>query len=360
MAGSGVVPDKERTGRFWRRQPSDRPLISAWVGSFSFPELFPVGLRRLPEGELQPEDVQFEYFREDYENLFAAHAAASSDIAWSAFPLVVLPWAEAVAGCHIIHREGNIWAEPWIEDYAQLPDGRVPLHEGWLRRLVAFTEWLVELSAGRFPVAVCLMRGPADLLAAVRGAERCIMDLMDTPAVVDKALASLTDLWLQTAKAQQARIPAFDGGYGWSIQNLWSPAPGGWFQDDAIAFWSPRLYKEHAYECEKRLSTWAPYTGIHLHSAAIFTVEPLLTMPALGVIEMNLDISGLTIPEMIPAFRKILRTQRLNIWGAFSDDDLRLMSAKLPARGLMLQLMAEQADEVNRQLALVEELWRPV
>ncbi|MHB1004822.1 MAG: uroporphyrinogen decarboxylase/cobalamine-independent methonine synthase family protein [Chloroflexota bacterium] len=349
------LPNVERLRAFWAREDTDRPLLATWVGSYAFPDLYPVGLAKLPEGELKPADVRCEFFREDYENLFAAHAAATVDVPWSAYPLGVLPWAEALSGCRIVHRAGNIWSEPWVDDYTQL--GSSMPHKGWLAKLKEFIVWLVELSAGRFPVAVSLLRGPADLLAAVRGAERCILDLVDTPEAVDRALDLLTEVWLVAARSQMERIPAFHGGWGWNIQNLWSEQPGAWFQDDAIAFWSPPLYRTHAFPRERRLSEAFPATGCHLHSASIFTVDELLKMPALGVVEMNLDVSGLTIAEMIPAFQRVLKSQRLYVWGHFSHEDLTLMRAQLPARGLALQLMAETPDAVRAMIRDTEALW---
>jgi hypothetical protein len=350
-------PNLPRLQAFWNREETDRPLLATGVGSFTFTELFPIGLSRLKEGELHPEDVVFEYFREDYENLRRNHAQVAADVPWSVFPLVVLPWAEAVAGCHLIHREGNIWAEPWLESREALAAADLRPRQEWLQRLGEFTDWLVAWADGRCPVAVSLLRGPADLLAAVRGADRSILDLVDEPAPVDRALDALTDVWLAAARTQASRIPAFAGGYGWNIQNLWSAEPGGWFQDDAIAFWSPSLYRDHALTREARLARWAPRTGCHLHSAAIFTVDGLLRLPELGVIEMNLDISGLTLPEMIPAFRRILARQRLYVWGHFSREDLALMRANLPTRGLALQLMAETPAQVSQMLVWARELW---
>ena len=350
-------PNTARLRAFWERAEVDRPLLSPWVGSYVAVDLFPLGLARLPEGELRPEAVHCDYFREDFENLWRSHALAATDVPWSAFPLLVLPWAEAVAGCRIIHREGNIWAEPWIDSREALRDADFRPRADWMAKVVEFTDWLVKWADGRCPVAISLLRGPADLLAAVRGADRSILDLVDEPEIVDRALAALTDLWLTLARAQQARIPPFAGGYGWNIINLWSEEPGGWFQDDAIAFWSPSLHRRHAAPCEARLAAWAPRTGCHLHSAAIFTVDELLRMPHLGVIEMNLDVSGLTIPEMIPAFRRILDSQRLYVWGHFSRADLAAMRENLPTRGLALQLMAETPEEVRAMIREAEEVW---
>jgi hypothetical protein len=72
---------------------------------------------------------------------------------------------------------------------------------------------------------------------------------------------------------------------------------------------------------------------------------------------MNLDISGLTIPDMIPAFQRVLEQQRLYVWGSFTYDDLATMRHNLPSRGLALQLMAETPEQVRGMIEAVEELW---
>jgi hypothetical protein len=60
----------------------------------------------------------------------------------------------------------------------------------WLAKLLEFTEGLAALSAGRFPVALALMRGPLDLLSALRGPERMVFDLFDEPQAVDRDVAT--------------------------------------------------------------------------------------------------------------------------------------------------------------------------
>jgi hypothetical protein len=353
------LPDYGRCEAFWSRQETDRPLLATWVGSYQFPDLFPIGLSQLEEGFLDPTDIKFDYFREDYENLYSLHSQATADIPWSAFPLVVFPWAEAIAGCPVIHREGNIWAEHWLDRYETLEDqGGLKPNPAWLEKLVEFTQGLVKLSDNRFPIAVSLLRGPTDLLAAIRGAQESILDLIDDPEPVERLLQSLTDLWIQAASIQQAHIPTFTDGYGWSVQNLWSKEPGGWFQDDAIAFSSPRLYQKYVTPCEEKLSRSMQRTGCHLHSAAIFTVSELLKMPELDVIEMNLDVVGKSIPEMIPAFQRVLDTKRLYVWGNFTTEDLRVMKENLPTRGFALQLMDDNPLAVQAMFDQVKEVWK--
>ena len=222
---------------------------------------------------------------------------------------------------------------------------------------VEFTQWLVRLSDGRFPVALSLMRGPADLLAAVRGAENAIYDLYDFPDQVERLMNVLTDIWISAARAQIAHIPRFADGYCFSIQQLWSRQLGGWFQDDAIAYWSPELYAELARPSESKLSSCMPATGIHLHGPALFTVDHLVDMPDLSVIEVNLDDVGQKIPDMIPRFLQILEKKRLFVWGAFTEADLAMMREHLPARGLALQPIAETPSQMESLIHCVRTLW---
>ena len=353
-----LQPNVERCDAFWQRRETDRPLLTSWVGSYEVAKLYPRGLAQLPQRRLVPEDIDFEFFRADYERLFAQHALVDVDVPWVAMPVMVVPWLEAIAGCPIHHREGNVWAKHWLDDFAQIEETGLPIDRAWLEKLVEFTQWLVQLSDGRFPVALSLMRGPADLLSAVRGAEKAIYDLYDFPAEVGHLLEQLTDLWVEVAHAQMAHIPAFAGGYCFSIQQLWSRRQGGWFQDDAIAYWSPDFYRQYARACEAKLSGCMQATGIHLHGPALFTVDDLLEMEDLDVIEVNLDDVGLRIPQMIPYFQQILTKKRLFVWGAFSETDLRLMREHLPACGLALQPIAETPEEMRALIQCAKELWQ--
>jgi len=85
-------PDFARCDAFWARQESDRPLLAGWVGSYEASQLYPVGLSRLPAKALEPADIDFELFREDYERLFAVSPAVG---------LIGLPHVADYTTCHV-------------------------------------------------------------------------------------------------------------------------------------------------------------------------------------------------------------------------------------------------------------------
>jgi hypothetical protein len=350
-------PDFARCDAFWTRQDVDRPLIAARVGGWTSESHYPAGLASLPAGRLSPGDFRFAAFREDYEMLYALHQGAAADVPWAAFPPFPMPWLEAILGCPIHHRDGALWAEHPLKSYDQLPEAGAALSSPWLGKLLEFTERLAALAEGRFPVALALMRGPADLLSALRGPERMVLDLFDHPAELDAALARLTDIWMAVAQAQWARIPAFEGGYGFSVINLWSRQPGGWFQDDALALWSPHHYRRHLRPCEEKLSRSMAVTGMHLHPSPLFSVDDLLDMPDLDVIEINLDVNGPGVPDLLPHLRRIVERKNLALWGEFTADDYQALRAHLPARGLILQVMGATPGQVRASIDALKRAW---
>jgi hypothetical protein len=171
-------------------------------------------------------------------------------------------------------------------------------------------------------------------------------------------LLRLADTWTRVALAQQAVVAPFAGGHSFSVQTLWSPQPGGWFQDDALAYSSPAFWRAFSLEPARRLAKCMPHTGIHLHGPALYAVDDLLEIPELDVIEINLDDVGPRIPQMLPTFRRIIARKRLFVWGALSDDDLHLLRAELPTAGLALQLSAPTPQDARARLDRAKAIWK--
>ena len=350
--------DVKRCEAFWAREPTDRPLLSSLVGAYSMVRNYPHGVSRLPDGDLAPEDIEVEAFAPDYEKLFAKSLETGVDVPWAAYPLVSVPWVEAIAGCPIHNSGGNMVARPWVEDYGQLRELKIEPSNRWLAKLLEFSSFLVKLSDGRFPVSNSLMRGPLDLLAAARGSERMCLDLYDRPGEIDGALERLTDIWIQVAREQASRIPSFQGGYSFGQIDLWGRKQGGWFQNDALALWSPELHLTHARACEERLSRSMDATGMHLHPHSLFAVEELVRMSGLGVIEVNYEKPyGMPLAQMMPHLRRAIESKRLSLWGEFDEVELQLLKDGLPTSGLSLQLIGETPEIVRATVQSVEKIW---
>jgi hypothetical protein len=172
------------------------------------------------------------------------------------------------------------------------------------------------------------------------------------------ALEHLTDLWIQIARAQMSRIPSFKGGYSFSMIDLWGRGQGGWFQDDAMALWSPDAYRRHVKPCEERLAGCMDLTGMHLHPEALFAVGDLVHVPKLGVIEVNYEKPyGMALGKMIPFLQQAIESKCVAIWGEFDAADLRMIADRLAARGLTLDIIGETPEKIRSVAEDVDRIW---
>ena len=89
------------------------------------------------------------------------------------------------------------------------------------------------------------------------------------------------------------------------------------------------------------------YTAVHLHPASFFIIDELLKIDRLKAVEVNKDIGGPTVTEMIPIFKRILEKKNLIIWGDLDEPDIDVISGELPSRGIYLNPVVPDADRAR-------------
>ncbi len=245
----------DRHEAFLERRPVERPLVRSWKSGYYPAEQFPSGTSRWRPGTiLQPEDVSFAPFADDYQRLYESQRS-DGDFGYVASAYWGIPWLEAIMGCPVTVATANCCAKPClagpdsacesrIEDtriagsqrLAQCATGhhRVPGAVGsrlfschvcglargdetavdldanrWLAALLRFTRELVEFAAGRFPVCPPLLRGPGDAAAAMLGEMRYVTGFFDTPAAMRELLGLCARTRLAVVERLLAAIPTW-------------------------------------------------------------------------------------------------------------------------------------------------------
>ncbi len=340
----------------------DRPLLGLWVGDYYFTIQYPTGTGRWqPGAEIRPEMLAFEHFAADHLRLYELHERLDDDFFYvgSAYP--GLPWMEAIMGCRVYAETTSAWAAPFLTDYAQLDALRRPVAESpWFQALLRWTVDLVAWAAGRFPVNAPLLRGPADIAAAVRGADRFVMDFFDHPDEVRELLRLCTGARKEVMAAILAVAQPFHGGYaaGGYPSRLWTPGRTCLYnQEDAAAVLSPRIFRRELMPLEASIAAPAQTPYIHLHSACTYPVDILLEDPSYPVLQINYDHAGAgpRLPELMPVLKKVAGRKPLILWGKFTLTELELLVATLGRRGLSIQPIAATEAEA---VALREAFYR--
>ena len=337
---------------FWSGEDVERPLFGCNFGP-NPTDRHPSVMGSLPKGIIKSEDLRVEPFLEDCERLYHLHQEVDLDYSFVGSPFPHLPWTEAIMGCAILCSGTALYAEPCVEDWqrwrvaADAPEGP------WGRKLLELMRAVVEHAQGRYPVGATLMRGPADMLAAMRGQSRLPLDFFDCPQTLIRAAEACADVWIQVGKAQLDLIPESMEGYmaGAQAYRMWAPQKAIWLQDDAMASLSPNLYRDVFLPQVRRIAGAFACTGFHMHGKVACGMEQILSqvlsVPELDVMHLSPD-SGQGMEDLIPHWKRIREHKRLVLMRPYGEDChcwLGRILTEVPAGGLSIQVEVNNVAE---------------
>ncbi|HEX9015959.1 MAG TPA: hypothetical protein VF960_08190 [Chloroflexota bacterium] len=338
----------ERHRAFWRREKVDRPLVAVKPYAPLAPKYIP--LRNVEWGS---EDLCLDPTMFDPRTIANAeqwHNKPGQLLLGDSFslrqPYVRIPWVEGILGCPIwADREsGSIWSKSYLSNPGTGGIGFNREHP-WLRLLLELTRLLVEEADGSYLVAQTLMRGPIDMVRAVLGDEEMCLAIYDDPDALRQLLSITTDVFIEVAKAQQAIVPRFHGGYA-SYYGIWAPGTVVRTQCDMSSVLSASTYAELVIPFEERICRQFDHSMIHLHSGYLHTVDALLEAEFPQVLQIALDTGStpVTTRDLVPTCRKILERKPLIIEGYMTRSDFEYLLESLPPHGLYIIAMLDPAE----------------
>jgi hypothetical protein len=361
--GSTFDEGLRRRRAFWNREEIDRPVWGISLGFFAN-EAYPRTMANLRPGRIDPDDIPVEEFLRDSEDRCTIQEEIG-DFPPTCAPFPFIPWLEAVAGCPIVASPSSLWAEPCLRDWNHWPSEQPILENPWTRKLLEIMQALVDQSQGRYQISPSLMRGPVDILAAMRGATQIAFDCVDSPEMVPPALERCAEIWRVLAAAQLELIPPSSSGYIAIDLALrtWAPDKLVWLQEDAMALLSPSLYRKFVMPIDDRLSSLFPCVAFHLHGSALWAIDHLVRLPGLNVIELNLEAAACDVKGTFAGWHKIQEHKPLVIWRSYNDDFaawLDRIAREFSPKGLSIQVSVRdigQARRVRDEFAKHENHW---
>jgi hypothetical protein len=338
----------DRHEAFLKCRPVDRPVIGPWRSGYYPAEQFPCGVAHWRTGAiLQPAEVSFAPFAEDYERLYGAQQEDHGDFGYIGSAYWGMPWLEAIMGCSVAVAKANCCAKPCLTSFDNATGISLDLdNNAWLRALLRFTQELVDFSAGRFPVCPPLLRGPGDTVAAMLGEMTYVTGFFDSPATMQELLHLGARTRLAVIDRLQAGIPSWHGCHaaGGYPSMVWSQRTVAYHQDDSAAVLNPSIFREFLLPALRIGRRAADVNFIHLHSACLYPVDILLDDDSFDVLQINIDHrGGPPVSKLIDTFKKIQAAGRpLLLWGAFSLEEWGLIQSQLSPVGLSLQPIVQQ------------------
>ncbi|HEY5587181.1 MAG TPA: hypothetical protein VIK78_22190 [Ruminiclostridium sp.] len=343
---------------YWNREYLKFPIVSFRIGDYFFSSQFKAARSLLVNGkEIKPDMINVDSFLEDYERMYQEVTSTGQDAFWTAEPFTGIPWMEAIIGCEIYGTENSFISHPCAKSMQDLDKIKFDQENPWFKKYMEFVEKLHKLSEGRFPIGQPITRGSSDMLGAVIGQSQLVYAMFEEPEKMKEAFYKVTDVFLNVIRSQYNAISDFQGGYSMGFYHLWSPGKCIWFQEDLSAILSPSYYNDFLKGPNEKICEGYDYTSVHLHPASFFILDKLMKIERLKVIEVNKDVGGPKIKQMIPVFQRILSKKNLIIWGDLDHEDIDCIMYELPHKGVFLNIVSETVEKA-RDLMEYIKLWK--
>ena len=332
---------------FWERKPVSRPLFGTAL------EILSAAVAVCgKEGVILPTHLDMRAYLDTCDSVAAEARTINSDSVWAASAFQGLPWMEAILGCSVHYAGGTFWAEPpstpieeIIADWRSSP---------WLTSLIEMTKTLATHADGQYPVSTPVLRGPADIVAALRSSSVFCMDCYDAPEQLQLWLAECANAYREVVRALIAVLSHHSQGNVQASRQVWAPDLCFETQEDAAALISPAHYRKFILPRDRELWELAPYTFHHLHSTALHYLTDLLSESRLRAIEITLDEGGPPLSTIMDKVRQVQAAGRpVILHGALTAEDMAMLARSLPSAGLYIAARVNTAGEANDVMSAV-------
>jgi len=349
-----------RNRAFVNMESVERPLLGIYIGSEMPLELYKKAseiFSSFKGSVVVPEAINPKDFLDDYDRLFLEHEQVGDDLFWSASPLVGFPWMEAIVGIPVHASSATYWTTPYLDTWDKLNEINFSFENRWFQKLLEFKEVLIKHINGRYPIATSFVpvRGPGDMMGAALGQQKLALELYDNPENVKKLASIYTEIWIKVAKAQIEKTPKFYNGYVMPWYNIWMPDYCQYIQEDSLAYFSPKFYREILLENHIKMANSFKYSLMHLHTDGLYCLDKLYQMENLKIIEVTRDMAGPSAFELLPTLKELQKHKPLLIWGDLTREEIKELLNILSPRGLCICPVVKTLDEGKELIKRMKE-----
>jgi hypothetical protein len=247
------------------------------------------------------------------------------------------------------------WWNPIItgEGLAEVLELRLDLEGAWWQFTLAALTRAVRESAGRCIPSIGAFCGSGDTLAALRGTDRLLYDVIDRPDEVIAAEVYLMEMWFEVYETFYRIVnDVSEGSTCWF--GLWSPGRTYAAQNDFSYMISPRMFRELFLPVIERQTEYLDHTVYHVDGIGAFAHVPALCeLPHLQAIQI---LPGAGKPNPLHYMETLKGVQRSgkNLHITLSPEEVEPALAQLSARGLFISTWCRTEAEARALLKNAE------
>ncbi|MBQ7916809.1 MAG: hypothetical protein IJ315_08535 [Firmicutes bacterium] len=239
-------------------------------------------------------------------------------------------------GCKATRLPHTTWFDPWLDE----PDAdqiHYSCPEAFEAQKAAIAR-MAELAKDDYMVSVTDNCGVLDALAAIRGTEDLMMDMITDPEFVEEGVQKLLDIYKQTQTELFDLLKENNDGSVHSWMQLWAPQKLAQMQCDCSVMLSPEMFNRFAMPELEELTAFLDYPVYHLDGQEqIRHLDSLLSLKNLRAIQWT-PVSGQPFTsEFIPVLQRIQKAGK-NLVLVPKPWEVEKLLDNLSSRGLHLML----------------------
>ena len=268
---------------------------------------------------------------------------------------------EAGIGMPLTVMGGSIWPEPMLAQNRPLEELHIGCRQEWLAALVEDVRNAVRQAAGRYPVQAPWMRAPADMITALIGTGRALVELYDHPRQMQALVETLADACCEIMLLLQRQLEPFHDGFVLSAgHGIYAPGPCACISEDSTSFVSRQMFEEFFQAADIRISQALPYGFVHRHSLSRQNIPCLLGLNPNWILETSMDQMGPPLEELLPVFRQLQAAGRrmlINLYAELASEQIPTLARELSPRGLCIVITAAGVEQARGVLDFARDTW---
>ena len=360
MPGLLYKPDWEDTQRrfltWWAGEPFERCAFAVTAPREDQHSLQP---------PIQPSDPMRRWTDLGYISALNEYHHATTYYGGEAFPVwdggspghTSLP---AYLGCPVGLDMNTGWWEPvLVDDDWDVSSLHVDPENAWWKFALELVKRGIKESVGKsIPDLGGALSGCGDILAALRGTDRLLMDVTMTPERVQEAEFILLDLWIEVFNRLYDLVHTAGAGTT-SWFRLWSPGRFYPTSCDFSYMISPRMFRNLFLPVIERWTQSLDHTVYHVDGVGAFNHLPALTdLPRIQAFQI-LPGDGKPSPLHYLDTLRLVQSKGKNLHISIAPDEVETALGLLSSRGLFIQTSCATEAEARYLLRMVEEWSHP-
>jgi hypothetical protein len=357
------------SGSLWKDnfEEARQNFISWWKG-----DGFVLFFRDLPEVENLHEWVDHPGEAPDIQHFYTHPEWRASwnhyHLSRQPFPEDTLPIAETNIGPGSLAlfiggearlSDETVWFEPCIvgDDPESYPSIKLDTESYWWQITKETLQACVKLSSGKYMVGCPDLIENIDIVAALRGPQPLLMDMIDRPDWVIEKVSEVNEAFFAAYERIYEIIKLKDGSSSWDAFRIWGPGKTAKVQCDTSAMFSPAMFEKFVLPALTAQCEWLDYSMYHLDGhQCIQHLDLLLDMEALDAIEWTPDpqVPQGGDPCWFSMYRKILDAGKsLQVIGINPGQVEPLLDA-VGAKGVYIQTSVREMDELESMTKVID------